>query len=462
MDESYDVIVLGTGLKECILSGLMSSIEKKKVLHLDRNGYYGGESASLNLDQLYEKGYEPYKGKRSEERPDLGKSKEYCVDLCPKFLMAGGDLVKILVKTDLTAYLEFRSVFGSYVQKGKNIKKVPNSAKDAMSSDLMGMIQKRHYRNFIQYCMAYEPSDPKTHNKMDLTKDTCAALYKKYKLDANTQAFTGHAVALYLNDDYLEYPAIELVERAKLYVSSVMRYGQSPYIYPKWGLGGLPEGFSRKAAVHGGVYMLNIDDKKDFIEEIKFDKDGKVSGVTVGGATAPCKQLIADPSYFKDTDKVEQTGQIARCICVLKALPKDLTGDSAQVIIPAKQISGRKSDVYICVVSSAHAVCSTGKFLAVISAKVENKDDPRKDLEQAYGWFEDNVLESFFWVTDTYQAKNNPEEDNCFISSSYDATTHFQTSTEEVLALFAAISGHELELSQEEKEDEKEDKKEDD
>lgn len=54
MDQEYDVIVLGTGLKECILSGLMSG-QGKKVLHMDRNSYYGGESASLNLEQLWHK-----------------------------------------------------------------------------------------------------------------------------------------------------------------------------------------------------------------------------------------------------------------------------------------------------------------------------------------------------------------------------------------------------------------------
>lgn len=56
MDEEYDIIVLGTpslhfcdhgpdgsgtGLTECLLSGLFS-VEGKKVLHLDRNQYYGG------------------------------------------------------------------------------------------------------------------------------------------------------------------------------------------------------------------------------------------------------------------------------------------------------------------------------------------------------------------------------------------------------------------------------------
>jgi RAB protein geranylgeranyltransferase component A len=108
MDEEYDAIVLGTGLKECILSGLLSvdglkvikldlfklimscggnlnplrhvmsywhigadcssskgfsdsasilmASERRfsslQVLHMDRNDYYGGETASLNLKQV--------------------------------------------------------------------------------------------------------------------------------------------------------------------------------------------------------------------------------------------------------------------------------------------------------------------------------------------------------------------------------------------------------------------------
>jgi RAB protein geranylgeranyltransferase component A len=51
LDTFLQVIVLGTGLTECILSGLLS-VEGKKVLHMDRNDYYGGESASLNLTQV--------------------------------------------------------------------------------------------------------------------------------------------------------------------------------------------------------------------------------------------------------------------------------------------------------------------------------------------------------------------------------------------------------------------------
>ncbi len=40
------------GVQECILSGLLS-VSGKKVLHMDRNKYYGAESASLSpLDEV--------------------------------------------------------------------------------------------------------------------------------------------------------------------------------------------------------------------------------------------------------------------------------------------------------------------------------------------------------------------------------------------------------------------------
>jgi RAB protein geranylgeranyltransferase component A len=44
MDEiapEYDVVVLGTGLTECVLSGVLS-VKGKKVLHIDRHDHYGG------------------------------------------------------------------------------------------------------------------------------------------------------------------------------------------------------------------------------------------------------------------------------------------------------------------------------------------------------------------------------------------------------------------------------------
>ena len=120
-----------------ILPGLLS-VNGKKVLHVDRNGYYGADTASLSLINLYEKF-------RGGEAPasNLGHSRDWNVDLVPKFIMACGKLVKILLHSKVTRYLEFKSIDGSYVFKDNKILKVPATPAEALSSSLMGMFEKR-------------------------------------------------------------------------------------------------------------------------------------------------------------------------------------------------------------------------------------------------------------------------------------------------------------------------------
>ena len=70
--------------------------------------------------------------------------------------------------------------------------------------------------------------------------------------------------------------------------------GKSPYLYPMYGLGELPQGFARLSAIYGGTYML---DKP--IDEIVFE-NGKAVGVRSGGEVARCKQVYCDPTYVPD------------------------------------------------------------------------------------------------------------------------------------------------------------------
>jgi RAB protein geranylgeranyltransferase component A len=76
----------------------------KKVLHIDRNPFYGGEGASLNLTNLW-KVFRPGKNPPNE----LGQNRDWNIDLIPKYIMSGGKLVKILLKTRVSRYLEWKS-----------------------------------------------------------------------------------------------------------------------------------------------------------------------------------------------------------------------------------------------------------------------------------------------------------------------------------------------------------------
>ena len=96
-----------------------------------------------------------------------------------------------------------------------------------------------------------------------------------------------------------------------MYLDSHGRYGDSPFLYPVYGLGGLPEAFSRLCAIHGGTYMLNTN-----VEEILFGEDGKVTGIKVGEDTATAPLVICDPSYVTP-NRVKKTGKAIRAICLM-------------------------------------------------------------------------------------------------------------------------------------------------
>lgn len=103
------------------------------MLHIDRNGFYGGEGASVNLTNLW-------KLFRDKEEPnkDLGHNRDWNIDLIPKYIMYGGKLVKILLKTRVSKYLEWkRTIFSMQLSTELmffSSRKVASSAREASRS----------------------------------------------------------------------------------------------------------------------------------------------------------------------------------------------------------------------------------------------------------------------------------------------------------------------------------------
>lgn len=432
MDEEYDAIVLGTGLKECILSGMLS-VSGKKVLHIDRNKYYGGESASITpLEDLFSKfAFE------TNNLEEYGRVRDWNVDLIPKFLMANGLLVKLLIHTEVTRYLEFKVIEGSYVYKGGKIYKVPADEKEALASSLMGMFEKKRFRSFLIFVKDFSVDDPKTWKEIDPHKTTSQQLYEYFKLDKETAEFTGHALALYRDDEYLNQPCSDLIQRVRLYSESLARYGKSPYLYPLYGLGELPQGFARLSAIYGGTYML---DKP--VDEIVVE-NGKVVGVRSGGEMARCKQVYCDPSYVPE--RVAKVGQVVRCICLLNhPIPNTKDSLSCQIIIPQKQV-GRKSDIYVSLVSYTHQVAAKGWFVAMVSAFVET-NNPELEIKPGLDLL-GPIRQKFVSVMDIYKPTDNGLESQIFISESFDPTTHFETTCLDVLDIYKRGTGEEFDFS---------------
>lgn len=429
MEEKYDVIACGTGFKECLLSGLLS-VAGKHVLHVDRNDFYGGECASLNITQFMEQ-MQP-KG----EKQDLGPNREWNIDLIPKFIMADGKLVKALIHTKVNESLNFQFIAGSYVLSNGKVDKVPSNAKEALATSLVGFFEKRHLKNFLEFVADYvkNPENPKYK---DVAQMNAKQIMEKHSLAKETMDFIGHAMALEPDDEYLTRPATELIEKMNLYGNSINKYeGQnSPYLYPMYGLGDLPQAFARLCAVWGGVYMLNR--KVDGI----LMENGRAAGIISGNEKAYAPIIIGDPSYFADIPgKTKNVGQIVRAICLLHHCPDCMKGevDSANIILPQSSV-GRKHDIYICYTSYQQKVCPKGWYIAIASTSVET-DQPEKELDPALKLF-GKIDYISLKVHDVIVPAIPGSQDGCYCSSSYDPTTHFETTIDEVLKLYEEIMG---------------------
>ena len=282
-----------------------------------------------------------------------------------------------------------------------------------------------------------------------MNASTMKDVYDKFGLEATTRDFIGHSMALYQTDEYINAKgmATETVTRIRLYANSMARYGKSPYIYPLYGLGELPQGFARLSAIYGGTYMLNTT-----IDEIKYDGT-KVSGIKAtmrergeeGDGMkfqTKTKMILGDPSYFPG--KVQVVGHLLKAICILNH-PIDRTNDSdsVQLIIPQSQV-GRKNDIYIAMVSSAHNVCPRGYYIAIVSTIAESSQNHHLELQpgiERLGRIEEKFMGP---PIPLYEPLESGGSDNIFISKSYDATSHFETTTDDVKDIYRRAQREEL------------------
>lgn len=92
-------------------------------------------------------------------------------------------------------------------------------------------------------------------------------------------------------------------------------------------------------------------------------------------------------------------------------------------------------------VSSVHAVCKKGYYIAIVSTNVET-NQPEKEIIPGLELV-GNVLEKFIQISDVYEPDNS-KKDGLYICKSPDAQSHFESLTEDVMRLYFDITGKEI------------------
>jgi len=118
--------------------------------------------------------------------------------------------------------------------------------------------------------------------------------------------------------------------------------------------------------------------------------------------------------------------------------------DSANIIIPQHEV-GRQHDIYICFTSGVQKVCPNGWYIALVSTTVET-EKPEDELKPGLDLL-GPVKYSGVTVQDVYEPVVKGSQDGMYCSASYDPTTHFETTIQEVLDLYQEIMGAPIDFS---------------
>ena len=444
MEKIYDIIVLGTGMKEYILLSLLfkyPKINKKslkpeelKIYQLNKSKIIGETCPSLNISQLFQK----FNKICPQEK--YGDDKDWNIDLIPKIMLRNSPIIKLFLIADIYNYIEWKTIEQVYVyqyDKGGMfsspkgvIYKIPQNQEEVWGSDILGIFEKNRCKKFYNYISKIsfgENNAIRNTENIDINDISFKELGNQFGLEENTLDFIGHAIALYSDDNFLQNKSIDTIKKIKFYTENLLliddknksvQYYSTPFIYPIWGFQKIFKNYEREMY----LYDYNYQNEND-IDEILYD----------------------DKNIFKG--KVEKKGKIIRRIIISPTpIPSSNLVDSCQIIIPKMQTGG-KNDIYLLQLSYGHCVSKKGYYVIFISCWDDGRDinqqlKPVMDVLN----FEKDKIDIFDMSSDYYEPINKNFEDNIFISNSFLPQSHFEDDYEDITNEFQKITEAKLQF----------------
>ncbi|CAH2054796.1 unnamed protein product [Thlaspi arvense] len=357
---TYDLIIVGTGVSESVLSAAASS-SGSSVLHLDPNPFYGSHFASLSLpdltsflhsisvsplpppppsnahdflsvDLVHRSLYSSVEISSFEPEILEEHSRSFNVDLCgPRVIFCADESINLMLKSGANNYVEFKSIDASFVgDSSGELRNVPDSRAAIFKDKSLALLEKNQLMKFFKLVQAHLASSTESDeatvpiSEQDMESPFVDFL-AKMRLPPKIKSIILYAIAMLDYDqDNTEtcrhlLRTKEGIDRLALYITSMGRFSNAlgALIYPIYGQGELAQAFCRRAAVKGCIYVLRMP-----ITALLLDKasesiveTGGCKGVRLAsGQEIFSQKLILDPcitvgleSFASLTDQQRET-----------------------------------------------------------------------------------------------------------------------------------------------------------
>ncbi|NXW62310.1 RAE1 geranylgeranyltransferase, partial [Eurystomus gularis] len=299
------------------------------------------------------------------------EGRRFNIDLVSKLLYSRGLLIDLLIKSNVSRYAEFKNATRILAFREGNVEQVPCSRADVFNSKQLTMVEKRMLMKFLTFCLDYE-EHPDEYQ--DYEHGTFAQFLSTRKLTPSLQHFILHSIAMVSET---ESSTLEGLQATKKFLQCLGRYGNTPFLFPLYGQGEIPQCFCRLCAVFGGIYCL-----RHSVQCLVVDKEsGRCKAIVDHfGQRISANYFIVEDSYLSESTCTNVCyRQISRAVLITDQSVLNTDSEQQVSILTVPPVDPGKPAVCVIELCSSTMTCMKGTYLVHLTCP--SMKTAREDLE---------------------------------------------------------------------------------
>ncbi|XP_034034118.1 rab proteins geranylgeranyltransferase component A 1 [Thalassophryne amazonica] len=233
------------------------------------------------------------------------EGRQFNIDLVSKLIFSRGSLVNLLIKSNVSRYAEFKNITRILTYHRGNIEQVPCSRADVFANRQLSVIEKRKLMRFLSSCVEEGPEQQAFSGRPYLE------FLRGQELSENLQHFLLHSIAMVTADTPTEVG----LASTRHFLHCLGHYGNTPFLFPVYGLGEIPQCFCRMCAVFGGIYCL-----RHSIHCLLIDKNTNRCKAVIDsrGQRISCSHFVLEEGYVGAEQKqgATPTRSVSRAVLI--------------------------------------------------------------------------------------------------------------------------------------------------
>ncbi|XP_026038595.1 rab proteins geranylgeranyltransferase component A 2-like [Astatotilapia calliptera] len=236
------------------------------------------------------------------------------------------------------------------------VRQVPCSRADVFASRQLSVVEKRKLMRFLTSCVE-ETEEHQAYNGRPFLE-----FLREQQLGDNLQHFLLHSIAMVTEDTLTEVG----LASTRHFLRCLGRYGNTPFLFPVYGLGEIPQCFCRMSAVFGGIYCL-----RHSVSCLIVDKDSNRCKAVIDsrGQRISCSHFVVEDGFVgADRRVTTPTRLLSRAVLITDA--SVLPGDSEQQVslVTVPPTDGRPA-VNMVELSPSTMTCIPGTYLVHLTCQ---------------------------------------------------------------------------------------------